>query len=130
MVITQAVNATVADMKNMGGGGLANHRAESADHAVVWQSRFLAVVVKPGIHRRQHPRCRGFHRPGIWRAVIVFNKLGNAGLASLLGVFTATHTIGNAGHRAFEMANADTWLMGRKSVFVFGFAARHGIAAE
>ena len=96
-VAGDAVDAGIADMKQMRGRGLDDHRAEGADVALVFVVEELAspgLGVQPGVRRRQHALRRRLHRPGFRGAVVVGQKAFDGGLAGDLADVAAADAVG------------------------------------
>ena len=103
-VAGQAIDAGIADVKEMRGGRLDDHGGERADVAAVLVIGILAAGLRmqPGIGRLQHALRRGAHRPGFRGAVIVGQKSLDRRFAGDPADVAAADTVGQHDGDALE----------------------------
>ena len=100
----QAVNTSIADMEQVRRARFDDDAAEGADVAALTVVSVLALLslrIKPGIGGDQHMLGRGFDRPGIRGAVIIFKKAGHRCLRCLLADIAATDAVSQRDGNAF-----------------------------
>ena len=128
--LAQAEHTAVPHMKQVQRTGFENRPGKGRDQRVMTGTGLLAVVIKPGIERTEHPPCSGLHIPGVGCAVVIVEKVGNGRTAGLLGVVTAADTVGHAKADALVAHRARGRLPQGKRILVLGFNAGTGETTE
>src|SRR5690554_6418793 len=98
LLLTQAVNTGITNMKQMCGLMFEYQRAKSADIAAVFIDTALTLLglgIKTGIGGTNHPVDRSFDTPGIGRRKVIGQKTGHCGFTGDMTDIAAADTIGN-----------------------------------
>ena len=104
LVVVNPVDAGVADMKQMCGGGPEHHHAQGTDIASVAVIAVLALPglgMKPGIGCEQHPLGGLFHRPAFRSGKVVAEETRDGGLAGNLADIAGADAVGDGNGDAF-----------------------------
>src|SRR5690606_27456312 len=94
----QPVEARIADMEQVRGGGLEYQRAEGADMAAVPVITVRAAPrlrMQPGVGRHQHALAGLLDRPGVRRAEVVFEEALHRRFAGDMADVAAADTVGD-----------------------------------
>src|SRR5262249_42538362 len=129
-----AVDAAVADMEDVRGGGLDDHCRKRADVALVAIVFVLLAAprfcMQPRVRRRQHALRRRLYRPGFRRAVVIGEKAFDDRLARDLADLTAADSVRDDDGDALEAQERFPRDERAVKVLVDRFAARVGVLAD
>ena len=98
LAVAQPIDARIADMEQVRGGGLEHQRAEGADMAAVTVVAVRATPrlgMQPGVGSDQHALAGLLHRPGVRRAEVVFQKALHRRFAGDVADLAAADAIGD-----------------------------------
>ena len=129
VAVTQLMDASIADMKQVRGGRLDDHGAECTHVTLFSIIAVLALArlgIQPGISSHQHTLGGLLDRPGIGGAEIVFQKACNGGLAGNLTYLAAADAIGQGDRNALGAELGFTGNADAVKVLVDGFPALVG----
>ena len=99
----QPVDARIAHMEQVGGGGFDDQRTEGAHIppvGVLARRAPPGLAMEPGIGGRQYPLRRFAHRPGIRRAVVIRQEPRHCRLAGDMADRAAADAVGQHRHGA------------------------------